>query len=185
VTDEHSEVGALVRAARLSRRLTLGDIADRSGLSQSFLSQFERGQTDASIASLRGIATAIGISLGELFEPNGTAGVRVLRNSARPRLPYGHRAEKFLLTANPLQNIEVFTAVFQDGGTTGDGQYTHGDSDELVLVQYGSVTLELGQDVFLLRAGDSIVFRSSTPHRLANAVHEESSILWIISPPTQ
>jgi transcriptional regulator with XRE-family HTH domain len=184
VIDTPEGPGELVRAARSRRRFTLRQLSDATGLSESFLSQFERGLTQASISSLRSITTALGITLGDLFETGGPGGVRVLRESARPVLPFGDNARKFLLTPKPLDNIEVFSVVLEVGGSTGAEQYTHGDSEELLLVQFGSVKVELAADVFLLEAGDSIVFRSNVPHRVVNISPEHSSVLWIISPPS-
>src|SRR2546429_9651468 len=73
------DVGERLRALRRSRRATLRTVAERSGLSESFLSQVERGRSSASIESLRRVAEALGVSKAELFEPNGVAGPRVLR----------------------------------------------------------------------------------------------------------
>jgi transcriptional regulator with XRE-family HTH domain len=166
--------------------MTLRQLAEATGLSESFLSQFERGLTQGSVASLRLIAEALGINVGDLFERRGGgASARVLREAARPVLDFGHHATKQLLTPRPAENLEVFSVQFEIGGSTGDEQYVHGDSDELILVQSGSVKLELGEDVFLLEKGDSVVFRSSTPHRVVNIGNAVSILLWIISPPTR
>lgn len=178
-----ASVGAAVRAERKRRGLTLRELSEATGLSESFLSQFERGLTQASISSLRSITTAIGIALGDLFEVSGSPGVRVLRKSTRPTLPYGNDAVKHLMTPKPQQHIEVFTVKLGVGGSTGDEQFTHGDSEEFLLVMVGSVKLELSTDVFLLEEGDSIVFRSSVLHRVVNVSPEPSEALWVISPP--
>ncbi|MCW2610294.1 MAG: hypothetical protein QOC93_2497 [Actinomycetota bacterium] len=179
----HPGTGAVVRAARVRLRMTLRQMAAATGLSQSFLSQFERGLTEASIASLRSITTAVGITLGDLFQPTGSSNARVLRQSARPTLPYGNRAVKFLMTPRPVRDLEVFSVTLEPDGSTGDAQYTHGDSEELLLVTAGAVKLELSADVFLLEVGDSIVFRSSVPHRVVNVGRERSDALWVIGPP--
>jgi transcriptional regulator with XRE-family HTH domain len=177
-----SGTGSTVRAARVRLRMTLRQMSEATGLSQSFLSQFERGLTEASIASLRSITSAVGITLGDLFEPHGSSGARVLRESARPTLPYGNKAVKCLMTPRPAGDLEVFSVTLEPDGSTGDEQYTHGDSEELLLVTAGSVKLELSSDVFLLEAGDSIVFRSSVPHRVVNVGRERSEALWVIGP---
>jgi transcriptional regulator with XRE-family HTH domain len=179
----YADLGAALRSARARRRLTLRQLADATGLSESFLSQFERGLTQGSVASLRRIAEALGVSLANLFDKHGGAGARVLRTSARPAITFGHHAVKQLLTPHSPEHIEVFSVKFELGGSTGDSQYTHGDSDEFLLVQSGSVKLELSKDVFLLEEGDSIVFRSSVPHRVVNVSPGASTVLWVISPP--
>ena len=35
-----------------------------------------------------------------------------------------------------------------------------------------------------LREGDSIDYRSSSPHRVTNAGEETAEVMWIISPPS-
>ena len=180
-----THLGAALREARARRRMTLRQLADATSLSESFLSQLERGLTQASVASLRLICEALGVNVGDLFDRKGGSGARVLRETARPALSFGHQATKQLLTPNPAENLEVFSVQFEVSGSTGDEQYTHGDSDELILVQSGSVKLELGEGVFLLETGDSIVFRSSVPHRVVNIGNSASTLLWVIAPPTR
>ena len=82
---EHVDVGERLRAIRRLRRATLKTVADRAGLSESFLSQVERGRANASVASLQRIAAALGVNVTDLFEPNGSsARPRVLRRESRP-----------------------------------------------------------------------------------------------------
>lgn len=180
-----SNLGAAVRAVRLRRRMTLRALAQATELSESFLSQFERGITQCSVASLRKIAEALGVDLAQLFNIEGGAAGRVLRAAARPTISFGDNGIKQLLTPIGPENVEVFSAVFEVNASTGDGQYTHGDSDEFLLVQSGSVRVHLANDTFLLDVGDSIVFRSSVPHRVENTSDGPSTVLWVIAPPSK
>ncbi|HKD34156.1 MAG TPA: XRE family transcriptional regulator [Gaiellaceae bacterium] len=178
------DVGERLRELRRFRRATLRTIADRSGLSESFLSQVERGRSSASIASLRRIADALGVSMADLFEPDGVPGPKVIRRQDRPALAFGVLGKKSLLTPKPLHHLEVFVGELEVGGSTGEQPYVHGDSEELVVVISGSVQLELGGELFDLESGDSIDYRSSTPHRISNTGQEVAEVMWIISPPS-
>ena len=178
------DVGERLRAIRGLRRATLKTIADRAGVSESFLSQVERGKASASIASLRRIAGALGVSVADLFEPGGPPRPRVLRREERPSLAFGTLGRKLLLTPRPLQQLEVFVGELDPGGSTGAEPYAHGDSEELFVVLTGSVQLELGGDRHELGTGDSIDYRSSTPHRVTNVGEERAEVMWIISPPS-
>src|ERR671922_2028860 len=133
------DVGERLRELRRFRRATLRTIAERSGLSESFLSQVERGRSSASIASLRRIADALGVSMADLFEPDGVPGPRVLRRDERPALSFGILGRKLLLTPRPLHHLEVFAGELDPGGSTGPEPYAHGDSEELFVVLSGSV----------------------------------------------
>ena len=178
------DVGERLRDIRRLRRATLRTIADRAGVSESFLSQVERGRASASIASLRRIAGALGVTVADLFEPSGLPRPRVLRREDRPALAFGILGRKLLLTPRPLQHLEVFAGELDPGGSTGEEPYAHGDSEELFVVISGSVQLQLGGDVHELESGDSIDYRSSTPHRVTNVGGERAEVMWIISPPS-
>src|SRR6266516_2456250 len=178
------DVGERLRALRRFRRATLRTVAERSGLSESFLSQVERGRSSASIESLRRVADALGVSMADLFEPDGLPGPRVLRQEERPALSFGILGRKFLLTPRPLHHLEVFAGELEVGGSTGEQPYAHGDSEELFVVVSGSVQLELGGKLFELEQGDSIDYRSSMPHRVSNTGPERAEVMWIISPPS-
>jgi transcriptional regulator with XRE-family HTH domain len=183
--DAGVDVGERLRAIRSLRRVTLRTVADRSGLSESFLSQVERGRANASIASLKRIAAALGVNVADLFEPNGSRGrPRVLRRESRPTLAFGTLGRKHMLTPRPLEHLQVIVGELDAGGSTGAEPYTHGDSEELLVVLSGTVSLQLGTEVFELASGDSIDYRSSTPHKLSNVGGETAEVMWIISPPS-
>jgi transcriptional regulator with XRE-family HTH domain len=182
---ERVDVGERLRAIRSVRRVTLKTVAERAELSESFLSQVERGRANASVASLQRIAAALGVNVADLFEPNGSAArPRVLRREARPNLAFGTLGRKFMLTPRPLEHLQVIVGELDAGGSTGNDPYTHGDSEELLVVLEGVVSLQLGTEVFELSTGDSIDYRSSTPHRLVNIGGEPAEVMWIISPPS-
>ena len=62
-----ASVGTKVRAKRKEQELTLKQVARRTGLSVSLLSQIERAESAASVSSLYKIASALGSNLEELF----------------------------------------------------------------------------------------------------------------------
>jgi transcriptional regulator with XRE-family HTH domain len=185
VEETRIDVGERLRAIRRVRRATLKTVATRAELSESFLSQVERGRANASVASLKRIAGALGVNVADLFEPNGSSSrPRVLRRESRPALTFGTLGQKYMLTPRPLENLQVIVGEFDAGGSTGDEPYTHGDSEELLVVLEGIVHLQLGTEIYELHGGDSIDYRSSTPHRLTNAGDGTAEVMWIISPPS-
>ena len=63
----HRNIGSAIRELRKKRTLTLKQLAKRTGLSVSLLSQIERAESSASVTSLYKIAHALRIRLPELF----------------------------------------------------------------------------------------------------------------------
>jgi transcriptional regulator with XRE-family HTH domain len=181
--DAEIDVGRRLREIRRARRLTLREVSDRAGLSESFLSQIERGRSGASIASLQRIASALELAVSDLFSPDAMR-PRVLRRADRRHLAFGSLARKALLTPKPFESVEVVSAEFEPGGTTGDESYRHGDSEELFFVVSGTVELQLGDEIFDLGPGDSAHYRSSLPHRVSNPGPGRSEVVFVISPPS-
>jgi transcriptional regulator with XRE-family HTH domain len=184
VTNGTAELGERLRAIRLLRRLKLREVADAAGVSESFVSQLERGRSSASVATLQRLATALGIEVSDLFAGGHPPQPRVLRRESRQLLEWGHLGRKALLTPKPFHSLEVVAAEFEPGGSTGDEPYTHGDSEELLLVLAGHVQVQLGTELLDLSTGDSVNYRSSTPHRVANRGDENAEVLFVISPPS-
>lgn len=62
------EIGRQVRARRSERRLTLKQVATRTGLSVSLISQIELGKSAASLSTLHRLARALRVRMTYFFE---------------------------------------------------------------------------------------------------------------------
>ena len=63
----HAAIGRNIRELRKARNLTLKQMARRTKLSVSLLSQIERAESSASVSSLFKVATALDVKITELF----------------------------------------------------------------------------------------------------------------------
>jgi DNA-binding NtrC family response regulator len=61
-------LGAKIRQLRKERSLTLKQLANKTALSVSLISQIELGKSAASVSTLRKLATALGVTMSYLFE---------------------------------------------------------------------------------------------------------------------
>ena len=61
------DIGAKIRARRLSNHQTLKQLAEKVGCSSAYLSQIENGKVSPSIASLKKIADALQAKITDLF----------------------------------------------------------------------------------------------------------------------
>ena len=60
-------LGALLRAQRLAEGLSLRELAARTGVSNAYLSELERGRHEPSLSVLRAIASALDAPLGPML----------------------------------------------------------------------------------------------------------------------
>jgi transcriptional regulator with XRE-family HTH domain len=181
---DDTDVGARLREVRRRQHRTLREVAEAAGISESFLSQVERTRVSASVATLRKIAVVLGVTVGDLFQESSPRQPAVLRAANRPTLAWGVNGRKFHLHTAPDRAFDSLLSEFEPGGSTGAELYSHGDSEEFMLILEGAAQLELGTDVITLGIDDSIVYRSSMPHRLAADPVLGARVLWITSPPS-
>lgn len=177
-------IGARLRRRRLAKRMTLREVADGAGLSEGFLSQLERGVHSGSVATLQKIADVLGLTVGDLFEESWAASPAVHRFTESQGFAFGVDARKMRLTPKSFQHLEVFLGMLEPGGSTGVEPYSHGDSEELLLVLDGQVEVTIGDTIHQLSQLDSITYSSRSPHRVQASTEGPARVLWAIAPPS-
>jgi transcriptional regulator with XRE-family HTH domain len=181
---EDTEIGSRLREVRRSQHRTLREVAEAAEISESFLSQVERAKVSASVATLRRIAVVLGVTVGDLFQETASRQPTVLRAESRPTLTFGVFGRKFHLHTAPDRAFDSLLGEFDPGGSTGEEPYSHGDSEEFMLIVEGAAQFQLGGERFDLGVNDSMVYRSSVPHRLVADPVLGARVLWITSPPS-
>jgi transcriptional regulator with XRE-family HTH domain len=178
------DLGARIRTLRLARGETLRKLAARAGVTESFLSQVERGVASPSIATVQRIARALGTSIAELFATDDRAGI-VVRADDRRRVVYqGLGAVDEFLTRATDGRLQVIMSTIQPGGGTGDEAYTHDSDEEVVVVLEGVLDLWVGPEHYRLETGDAVTHLSRVPHRNTNPGPGVARVLFCITPPS-
>jgi len=173
--------GQRFRRLRMRRKLSLAQVARATSVSVGFLSALERGQMRCSVATLRRIARFYKMNIISLFETNGDA-QHLVRPSQRKILETSPDVRMELLAwGNTAMEPHLFRV--KPGGGSGES-YSH-DGEEFLHVLRGVFELWLhNEGHYLLKAGDSLYFESSTPHRWKNPGRAEAWVLWVNTPPT-
>lgn len=175
------KIGARLRAARLSQKLTMEAVADASGLTKGFISRLERDSASPSVASLVAVCEVIGLRVGALFDPPETAVVRA--GEGRPINFGASGAEERLLTPGTQQQLEVIHTVLEGGGQGGEELYTLDCDTEFVYVVDGALRVVLEDHEVTLGAGDALTFPGRTPHTWRNdSPTARCEVLWVMSP---
>ncbi len=184
MTGPEFDLGGRLRWLRRSRKMTLREVAGRASVTESFLSQVERGVTSPSVASLHRIARGLGLSIAELFTGAGSAG-RVVRSNERRQVAYtGLGAVDEFLTPPTATRLQLILSTIQPGGGTGDEPYTHESDEEVVVILEGELDLWVADEHHHLATGDTITYSSRLPHRNVNRGSTPARVLFCITPPS-
>lgn len=175
--------GGRLRHARESSRMSLSDLATRSGVTKSFLSRVERDATSPSVASLVAICDALGVTMADLFSTPQTT---LVRRGDRPQLedlPKAADVVDTLITPARERHVTVLETVAAPGGSGGDAHYTLPSEAETCFVLEGLVEVCVEAETFLLEDGDALTFGAAVPHTWRNADPVRGArILWILAP---
>ena len=180
-------LGQQLRVLRRGRGLSLVELAERTGLSIGNLSQIERGVSAPSVRSLKKLSEALQVSVGDLFQetdlPPASEMTYIVRRKTRPLLRLGATGvQKELLTPTTPGALQMLMVTITPGGSSGPDPYTH-RGEESGLVLSGSLELWIEDEQFILEEGDTFRFKSTQPHRFANAGGKTTKVLWVTTPP--
>ena len=162
-------VGIRVRDARVSADLTLEQLAAASGVSRRTIISIEQGKTNASIAVLLRISTALGVGLASFVKDASPENLGVLRSGAVHASWLGISGGQAKLVAS-TDSPEIFELW---DWTLGVGDIHHSEAHsagthELLFVIGGSLTLTVAGTTQTLNAGDSASYAGVTEHSYAN-----------------
>lgn len=177
-------VGARVRSLREGAGLSLRDLAERSGVSATMLSQVERGHTSPTLAVAGKIAAGLGLSLSRLLRLDEAPHVVVSRAADHRRQARGgHRIEE-LTPPLPGLRVDVSAHELDPGRATGgegDRPMHEPGSRETAVVLEGELVLVVDREEHRLEAGDSVTFDADLPHHFKNQSEAATRFIAVIA----
>lgn len=177
-----AQFGGKIRALRQRLKLTLDCTARAAGISKPFLSQIERGLAMPSIASLKGIADALGVAV-QYFVDAPSEQKFVCRGEEVSFFEFADTANSFArLTHKPggrrLEAVLVRFPPYQSGPT----DMPTSAEEEFLYVTSGEISLTLEDKTFVLKTGDSAHYQSTLPQRWLNNQSTEALAIWVGTP---
>ncbi|MCC6148044.1 MAG: helix-turn-helix transcriptional regulator [Anaerolineaceae bacterium] len=176
-------IGSRIREQRKILGLSLSELARRTDLTTSFLSQVERGLVSTSINSLRRISEALGVSILYFLndsprrEPVVRAG-----NRMQLTLPGLSNIRYEVIATNLANKIEIILGHLEPGKTY-LSRHLPSPTDECVYVLSGTLEVGLEHQDYTLYTGDSICFTGVILRHFRCISDEEVVFMVIVTPP--
>ncbi len=180
-----TKLGALLRAIRNSRHLTIKEVASKAGVSTSLLSQIERNRISPSLDTLLQILEVYGVPPNKFFKDYETSSkVEIIRRDDRKIYQRkGFKYEKLCGDSQSKGNhsFNAFYLELAPGQKRGDADDGH-LGRELGIVVEGSATLVYGEETYKICKGDSVSFFSQIPHVIQNSSDQTFLAYWVVTP---
>ncbi|MBC7630905.1 cupin domain-containing protein [Aeromicrobium sp.] len=189
-------VGQNVRAERERLGISVRELARRLGVSASFLSQFELGQSKAAVNTLFAIASELNLSLDKLLGSSVDTGRDGGPAPARPLTLADKEGaaefEEYLTLQNGVRwkrladmpanhHVQFLLTEYDPGSDSapGDVPQRH-PGDDYGYVLEGTLTVDIDGKERTLSAGEAIHLRGDVPHRLRNTTEALVRAVWFV-----
>lgn len=178
-------VGRKIRELRGQRGLTLRQLSKTADVSPSTIQKIEKNLISPGLGTVLRIAKGLGITLESLLdahperrdvihlpkEKRSTIAVRDLRITLES-----------LAEGLPDQPFSAVILTIPKGARMKEREFQH-HGEELMFCLKGTVEFAIGEQRYLLTAGDSLRFKSHVRHFWKHVGEEEAQLLMICAPP--
>jgi transcriptional regulator with XRE-family HTH domain len=190
MTDDHAasnrRLAARVRALRDDRRLSLDQLAARSGVSRSMISLIERGESSPTAVVLERLATGLGVTMASMFDkpPAEPSPGPVCRREDQPEWKdpasgYVRRNVSPAATGNSVQIVDVRfpprrRVAFESGSRLER-------VSQQIWVLDGQMIITVGRARHHLRTGDCLAMELTEPTMFYNPASKPARYAVVMS----
>ena len=175
----------MLQSLRLSAHLSLDELARRSGVSKSVLSQIERDRTNPTLGTLWRLASALGVEIEDLLRTKSVAAnISVLDEHSTPVLMSSDRRCTIRILG-PLEltgRVEWYEMRFEPRGALVSEPHEPGAVEHLTVLE-GQLEVEIGRhrDRALMGRGQTARYRADQAHAIRNPFDQRAVAIVIVT----
>jgi transcriptional regulator with XRE-family HTH domain len=181
VLDPEPNVGMRIHSLRERQGLSLRALAERSGLSINAISQIERGENSPTVSSLHRLATALKVQITDFFQQEAKQTMVFVKRDLGLRSQSDGVVMESLGIGLFNQQLEPFRITVTAGAGNLDDPVNH-SGEEFVHCLAGQIEYRVGDNLFALEQGDSLLFDATQSHGYRNPTHSPAVLLLVFQP---
>lgn len=184
-------VGVKIRQIREMKKVSLEELAERSGMDITIVQKIEQEKNIPSLAPLIKIARALGVRLGTFLDDSDAYGPVVVRSgehqkgvrfTSQPSESREHLNFFSLAFDKAGRNMEPFIIDIEPG-LQSDYMLSSHEGEEFIYVLDGAIEINYGKEIYKLEKGDSIYLDSIVLHNVHAGNNQSARILAVIYAP--
>lgn len=174
-------IGEKIKQLRKEKKLTLKEIAEKTDLSISFLSQVERMKSSLTLESLKKISEVLQVNPSYFFSTNTeqTQPTVIRGIDSANDLTVNQFIYKDLSGNQGNLGFSPILVILHPGENKGRPFTHHGK--EFLYVLEGTLTVQINDEEYLLQEHDTIIIDCSRPHYWLNTTKQSVKFLCVSS----
>ncbi len=179
-------IGKTIHALRKENKMTLLELANKSGVALATLSRMENGKMTGTLKSHMKICDALGATLPDLYKNLYASKRAVDIHTQKSRTEVYIHDKKFSqdVLASKILNKKMLPILIKiDKGGKTHKESTRAGIEKFLYVLEGKIEVTIGEEKYDLMKNDTLYFDASEPHFFKNSSGHAAKLLCIISPP--
>jgi transcriptional regulator with XRE-family HTH domain len=174
-------LGTRLRRLRQSRGMSLTSLANETGFTTEFLEELELGSAKAPVAALITLSRALEVDSGEFLRDDEAVKAEKRRIETTQKRT-DHYSYQVLNPDSAHKHLKGFMITIEPNTDLRGPGFQH-EGEEFHYVLQGNLEVKVGENLNLLKAGESLHFNSSLVHTLRNTGEEICKVLVILYTP--
>ena len=184
---KEAKVGKRVKMFREKLKMTLADLAEKSGVSVAVIASIEEGEVLPALGILTKLSRALGQRLGTFMDDQFKPDPIITRADQLSSVKVAHEGENqagysyySLAIGKPDRHMDPFRIEFAENAPK---MVSSHEGEELIICLEGEVELTYGGEKTVLRPGDTAYYNSVVKHVLRGVGGKPASIYGIVFMP--
>jgi transcriptional regulator with XRE-family HTH domain len=178
-------IGKRLKELREMRKMSLTDLAEKSGVQIATLSRIEHLKMTGTLESHMNIAKALGIDITQLYAGIIKEEDKIDHRTARAAtdvFAYSDKSSYEILTANILSKkmMPILLKIEPDGETK--KEQNQGGTEKFIFVVEGKIEAIVGKNSYSLSKHNTLYFDASLEHRIVNQGKTTAKVLCVTTP---
>lgn len=181
--EEAPKIGNHIQKLRKEKKLTLGGLSDRCGVSKAMLSQIETDKVNPTVATVWKIAQGLQVTIEKLLGP-GDETSRRFHVSRKEHITTLETDEpgvhiKVLSPFSMAEDLEIYLMNMGSGGRMASKPHAPGTEEFLTIIT-GTVKVMAGNNITELSGGDFISYHCDVDHTIENLGKGEAVVHMVV-----
>ena len=175
-------IGRKIRDLRNQKGLTQQELADRTELTKGYISQLENGNVAPSVITLLDLIECLGTTPSDFFKDTQPEQVVFSEQGFFEKInEEGSSIQWIVPTAQ--KNLMEPLLVRLEPHSRLDEDVPH-EGEEFGFVISGRIRLHLGDQMWIVKAGESFYYAADKVHFIENSTAQPARFIWVSTPPS-
>jgi len=166
------KLGQTILRLRTADKMSLGDLSESSGVAKSMISQIEKNETNPSLATLSRLSQALGTSVEAMVSQGGDNGSALVQKTEIQDTPLLKSTDglcelRIIGAIDTVQWVQWYDFRAQAGGVLESSPHPDGSVENLTILS-GEVLVEVEDENWSAKAGETLRYRADRPHKITN-----------------